>query len=396
MLKKEDLCKIEVCGEMTMEHLASFQMLYTPLIGTDATTLYHTLLGIGTRHAKIKNHLLIANISKLSMEVIEKSRRLLEQYLLLKTFYDALHDAYVYQLFMPKNGNDFLRHEVFGRLYMKEMGKQVYEFTKLCFAHTIEDKQGYQEITMPFENVLKEDWQDEEEAMFKAMKPKQDMLYQNDVALSFNFDRFLTGYSTMLFPLTARSGENLRMIGELATIHGISEMEMRKLVSQCMDLKTNKLKVELLKKKARNKKPMMEDLNEKDPYKLPPVIFMQRKQGGIKVSSADKYLIETLIREFKMKPEVVNVLIEFVLETTNQRFTRNYVEKVASVWIRLGIDTCEKALQQIEAEKTAKKPKAKAENKQLPTWFHDQDSIGNHDIVDDEELNRMLKELGGE
>ena len=52
-----------------------------------------------------------------------------------------------------------------------------------------------------------------------------------------------------------------------------------------------------------------------------------------------------------MKPEVVNVLIEYVLETTNQRFTRNYVEKVAGVWVRLGIDTKEKALAQIEEEK---------------------------------------------
>lgn len=396
MLKKEDKCKIEVCGEMSMERLASFQMLYTPLIGTDAATLYHTLLGIGTRHAKIKNHLLIANISRLSMELIEKSRRILEQYLLIKTFYDAIHNAYLYQIFMPKDGNDFLRHEVFGRLYIKEMGQQVYEFNRRCFAHDFEDKKDYQEITIPFENVLKEDWQDEQEELFKKMKPKQDVLYQNDVPLSFNFDRFLTGYSTMVFPLSARTGENLHAIGELATIHGISEMDMRKLVSQCIDLKSGRLNVEALKKKARNTKPVY-DGKQSDPYGLPPVVFMQQKQGGVKVSSSDKFLIENLISEYKMKPEVVNVLIEYVLETTNQRFTRSYVEKVAGVWIRLSIDTKEKALAQIKEEKKGTRPRNKTETKELPAWFHDQDSVSSKDkAVDDEELRKMLEGLGGE
>lgn len=396
MLKKEDKCKIEICGEMSMERLASFQMLYTPLIKTDAAMLYHTLLGIGTRHAKIKNHLLIADLSGLSMEVMEKSRRVLEQYLLVKTFYDAIHNAYIYQVFMPKDGNEFLRHEVFGRLYIKEMGKQVYEFNKLCFAHNNEDKRNYQEITIPFENVLKEDWQDEQEALFKKMKPSNDILYQNDIPLSFNFDRFLSGYSTMVFPLSARTGENLHAIGELATIHGISEMEMRKLVSQCIDLKTGRLNIEALKKKARNAKPVYEE-KESNPYGLPPVIFMQKKQNGVRLSSADKYLIENLITEFKMKPEVVNVLIEYVLDTTNQRFTRSYVEKVAGVWIRLGIDTSEKALAQVAAEKKDKKPKNKTETKELPEWYTNQDIVNKEErVLDEDELTQMLKELGGE
>lgn len=379
-----------------MERLASFHMLYAPLLGSDAACLYQTLLAIGTRQQKIKNHLLIASISQLSMEIIEKSRRLLEQYLLVKTFYDAVHNSYLYQLFMPKDGNDFLRHEVFGRLYMKEMGKQVYEFNKLCFALQIENKEAYQEITIPFENVLKEDWEDTQEALFKKMKPQQDALYQNDIPLSFNFDYFLTGFSTMVFPLSARSGANLHAIGELATIHGIPEMDMRKYVSKSMDLKSGKLNLDTLKKHVRNVKPKVEEIDGKDPYGIPPVIFLQRKQRGIKVSSADKFLIENLITDYKMKPEVVNVLIEYVLQTTNQRFTRSYVEKVAGVWIRLGIDTSEKALAMIAEEKNPTKPKS-SEKKELPNWYHDQDLVQEQvEEIDDDALLEKLKRLKGE
>lgn len=396
MLAKEDKCKIEVVGEMSKERLAAFHMLYTPLIGSDACILYQTLLAIGTRNVKIKNHLLIEKLTKQSIALIEKSRRILEQYLLLKTYYDGLHNTYIYQLYMPKDGTTFLRHEVFGRLYLKEMGKQVYEFNKLCFAVHVEDKQGYTEITIPFENVLKEDWEDKQEEMFRKSKPNVDLHTQNDVPLSFNFDRFLNGFSNMVFPLSARTGANLQMIGELATIHGIDEMEMRKFVSQSVDMKTGKLNEEILKKKVRNAKAVYEDKKDQNPYSLPPVIFLQKKQNGIKVSGADKFLIENLISEFKMKPEVVNVLIEYVLASTNQRFTRSYVEKVAGVWIRLGIDTSEKALALLEEEKSTKKGTKNVEKKELPTWFKDQDSVeGKKEEVNEEELNRMLKELGG-
>ena len=66
MCEKEDKCRIEVQGEMTAERYASFTMLYVPLIGSDAAALYHTLVSIGTRNQKIRNHILIQTISRLS------------------------------------------------------------------------------------------------------------------------------------------------------------------------------------------------------------------------------------------------------------------------------------------------------------------------------------------
>lgn len=397
MARKEDKCRIEVQGEITMERYASFQMLYYPLIGNDAATLYHTLLSIGTRSQKIKNHILIQSICGLSMEVIEKSRRILEQYLLVKTYYNASRNIYIYQVYMPKDGNAFLRHEVFGRLYMKEMGNQVYEFNKLSFAHSFEDKSEYQEITIPFENILKEDWEDKQEELFKKMKPSQDVLHHNDIPLSFNFDRFLTGLSQTIFPLKARNEKNLRMIGELATIHGIDEIEMRKFVSQSMDLKSYDLNLETLKKKVRNAKTTYEGKANTNPYGLPPVRFLQNKQRGIEVSRSDKYLIETLISDFKMKPDVVNVLIEYVLKTKKQQFPKSYVEKIASTWIRLEIDTYEKALKQIEEDSAKPKYDNQIKGKELPSWFKNQDEIHtNTDDFDEEELLKDLKELRGE
>ena len=258
-------------------------------------------------------------------------------------------------------------------------------------------KEEYQEITMPFENIIKDQWKDSEEENFQKLKPDEDdMQRMSDIPLSFNYDRFLTGYSKTLFPLTCRNQKNLRLIGELATIHGISEMDMRKYVSQSMNLKDNTLNAELLKRKVRNaKRSVMVDLDVKNPYALPPVRFLQSKQHGIEVSRSDAYLIETLITDFKMKPEVVNVLIEYVLEKTNQRFSKSYVEKIASVWVRLNIDTSEKALAHIKEEE--QKP-IKTKKKELPEWFQQEDegSEKANKTVDDKELEEMMERLRGE
>lgn len=394
MAGKEDKCCIEVMGEMTMERSAAFSMLYYPLLGKDAAVLYHTLMAIATRSRKIKNHLLIEKISGLSAALIEKNRHVLEQFLLLKTYYKAEENRFVYQLFVPKNGNEFLRHEVFGRLYMKKMGKQVYEFNKLCFAHNVEDKSEYLEITAPFENLLDDDWKEKEEEAFRKSRPEEVGQYQSEFALRFNYDRFLQGLSKSVFPQMARNEKNLRCIGELATIHGIDEMSMRKLVSQSMNLKDNTLNLEVLKRKARNFQGEWKH-EEKDLYSLPPVRFLQNLQRGITVSNTDKKLIESLLHEFQMQPEVVNVLIEYVLEKTNQKLTKSYVEKIAGEWIRLQIDTSQKAFEHIAYDKQKKVDKVTS--KKLPDWYHNQDLVQSNDVeVDEEELQRLMKQLGGE
>ena len=60
------------------------------------------------------------------------------------------------------------------------------------------------------------------------------------------------------------------------------------------------------------------------------------------------------------------------------------------------IDTKEKALAQIEEEKQKGKSKPSVEKKQLPQWYHDQDSVQNDRVVDEDALEKMLKELEGE
>ena len=73
-----------------------------------------------------------------------------------------------------------------------------------------------------------------------------------------------------------------------------------------MNLKDNTLNLEVLKRKARSFQGEWKQ-EEKDIYKLPPGRFLQNLQRGIAVSNTDKKLIESLLHDFQMQPDVANV-----------------------------------------------------------------------------------------
>lgn len=389
MLKKQDRLILECGMHLHEEDTCVLHLLYGPLIGNDALLFYEQLYALYQMPAKIKNHLLLQTLSKISMERIEKARLTLEQYLLMKTYYHGSKNEYVYELHAPKSGMDFLNHEVFGRLYLKEMGKQVYEYMKKNFAQALKPKEAYQDITTSMRKLLSE-WNDQEEESFSILRPDIE-----EVKTNFRFDLFLNGLSTMIFPLSERTKENLTLIAEKADLYGIDEKEMQKLVGRSIDLRQNRLdrrKLMSLIQKSHQKYTKVMD----DPYALPPVRFLQAKQKGIEVSGADKKLIDdVLTQKYQLKPEVINVLIEYILERCHQEFRRSYVEKIAATWVRLDIDTKEKALSHIQEEQKENSYVQQRKEKQLPKWFHDQDSVKQEEeSVDKEKLMERLRKLG--
>lgn len=323
------------------------------------------------------------------MELIESSRILLEQYLLMKTYYDGSKNEYLYVLYPPKSGGDFLSHDVFGRLYLQKMGKQVYEYMKRNFAPKAEAKSAYQDITVNMRNLLG-NWQEQEEQLFDSLRPEMETFQT-----TFRFDVFLNGLSGVVFPQTLRTKENLRFIAEKAELYGIDEKEMQKLVGKSINLKNNTLDQKKLVQLMQRSHEAFTKVIE-DPYQLPPVRFLQSKQQGIPVSKADQNLIDHVLYEmYQLKPEVINVLIEYVLERCNQVLRKSYVEKVAATWVRLGVDTKDKALQMIAQESKRETKKQVPQTKELPKWYTDQESVAtSQEDLDEADLLEKLRKLG--
>ena len=392
MSGKENRLKIECTITLSHAHFQSLRMLYSPLLGKEALSLYETLYSLAKQSQQIKNHLLICKLCGFSFEVLEEKRVILETHLLIKTYFDGAKNLYLYELQYPKYGCDFLAHEVFGRLYMDKMGKQVYEFMKKSFAVQSGDKKSYQEISTHMSDLLR-NWDDEQEEQFLSEKP--DPLKE---PCFFRFDRFLNDLSPMILPLSERTKENLDFIAEKAKIYGINEMDMRKLVGKSMDLKSNRLDRKKLVNKMKKHKSTNVAVPPKDPYDISSKQFLQQRQNNIELSKSDLNLLDLLNDKYHMSSQVINVLLEYVMERNQQSLARNYVEKVAAAWVRLGIDTKDKALAYCQKE-SQQTNYASQQSKQLPQWFYEQDvseTRAQEEAVSDEELMEQLRKLRGQ
>ena len=268
-------------GQLDGEGLSSLRLLYAPLIGEEAVSLYQLLAVLAVSRRPITNHRLIVQLANMSIERFEQQRQILERHLLLKTFLDPKTNQYLYHILPVKSGNAFLRHEVFGRLYLRRMGKDTYEFAKLYFAEEHTDTKSYVELTASFSPDDPQWLQSSSDAFIRLRPSATQRAHPAD---GFDYERFLQGFERR-FPPQLQTKEHLELIGELAQAHGIDALEMRKLVNQCINPRTKEFNVELLKKKARAKGRIIDDV-PKDPYQASPVQFFRQLQPGIPISAA--------------------------------------------------------------------------------------------------------------
>ena len=127
-----------------------------------------------------------------------------------------------------------------------------------------------------------------------------------------------------------------------------------------------------------------------------PIDFLKSKHDGAEPVKRDINLLEDLIIDYKLKPGVVNVLIDYVLRTNDNKLNRNYVETIAGQWSRKKIETVEEAMDfAIKSHK--RNEKIKTNNKTstidtVPVWFNK--NIDAEEATNEErlEMDELLKE----
>ena len=351
-------CNIRCMGEYSCEWISHFSLLYLPLIKSDAFVVYEVLYSMQNNDSPIESSQIL-KLCDMNARRFQKARETLEEFSLLKTYYDAIHLSYVFQLYPPKTPNVFLRHDTMGRLLIHVLGSQRYNELSVHFAKDAGEIENMTDITKEMDISRLDGWNESKEITLARYKPKEQL---NNPAYPFDFDAFLQGMER-IFPYRLRTKENLSRIAQLASIYGISEKDMKKYVQRSINPNTHEFnlnQLETLTSKNRTITP-----EQKDPYSMAPVQFLLAKQQGGALAHSDKKLVEKLCTDYSFPYDVVNVLIEYVLDRTNQQFTANYVEKVAATWSRLGIKNREAALSYVASEK-------KEHNQtSLPSWYDD-------------------------
>lgn len=405
-------------------------MLYQPIIGHTAVSLYLTLIDDLEKReimsGELTHHHLVSTM-QLKLGDIIIAREKLEAVGLLKTYVKEENvNNYVYVIYSPLSVNDFLNHPILSVVLYNNLGKKEYDKLINYFKIPKINLKDYQDITATFNSVF--------------TSVSGNLFIENDNIISKNigsikmdskvdFDLLISSIPKNIVNEKCFNDETKNLINALAFTYNIDDLNMQGLVRNSLNEK-GMIDKQYLTKNCRSfyefenagKLPTLIYSKQPDYLKTPsgdtsnwakqvytfenvtPNDYLRSKYKNGEPTMRELQIIEDLMAKQKMKPGVVNVLISYVLKVNNQKFTRSYVETVASQWCRMNIETVEDAMKIAEKEhkkikKMMEKTTSKTQSKttkvkeELPSWF--EKDIDKKEITkeEQEELDNLLKDF---
>ena len=403
-------------------------MLYQPIIGYTAVSLYFTLIDDLDKREVISDdctHHHLMSTMQLKLNEIVLARKKLEAVGLLRTYFKKDHvNNYVYLLYSPMSAAEFLNHPILNIVLYNNLGKREYDKIVDYFKIPHINLRDFEDISCNFNEVFTST---PGNVFIENEQIKKEEIGLIKVEEIIDFNMLISSIPSNMVSPRCFNTETKELINSLAYTYNIDDLEMQGLVRNSINEKGLVDKTEL-RKSCRNfyqfenngKLPTLIYSTQPEYLKTPkgdqskwakmvytfesvtPYDFLRSKYKTGEPSLRDLKLIESLLVDQKMNPGVVNVLIAYVLKINNQKLSKNYIDTIAGQWKRLNIETVEDAMR--ISEKEHKKLKKQFENKQfaktkqiskkeesLPDWFNE--DLKNEEMTEDEkkELDNILK-----
>jgi replication initiation and membrane attachment protein len=396
-------------------------MLYQPIVGYRAYSLYMTLWGEHAFNKSINiehtHHNLIVGLQCTIAELIDE-RKKLEAIGLLKTYLEIKDDTkhFSYELIPPLTPEEFFNDGVLNVILFERLGRTIYLERKEMFKGNSSKISEATEITVPFNHVYKPanssfsqlmEIDKDSHDLIKRSKPET-LIIENNF---FDFDLFIQGLSDYLIPKSQITFEVKETIIKLAYLYSIDPLDMQKVLLSSID-DNSSINIELLRKNARsyyqlqtgsivptiNSKENKTDTNIENKSKddrliyelerISPLEFLTSVSNGSKPPQSEIQIVERLLENQKLSSGVINVLLYYVLLKTDMKLTKSYVEKIAAHWIRKGIKNAKDAMelaknehrqyQEWATKKTTPYRKKPIRKEIIPDWMKSEDTTSSN------------------
>lgn len=432
--------------------------LYQPLIGATCLSLYMTLwaeLEENRLWSESHSHHSLMNFMDMNLNEIYQNRLKLEGIGLLKTFVkkDERERSFVYELQPPLSPAKFLYDSMLNIYLYRKIGRAQFNRVKRFFSEQKLDATEYQQVTKAFQDVFasaspntlsynEEVLQDLQEPKSQAFIDRQEPATIKAEAEHFDFALLVEGLNENLIAKEALTKPVKEAISNLAFLYGIDAIQMKNIVISAIEA-DGTINLEELRKAARDwyqlehydQLPLLIERTQPAAYQssvkepqtqeeklihyfenTSPLRFLKDVSGGSEPSKADMKLVEDIMFHQKLNPGVVNVLLHYVMQISDMKLIRNFVEKIASQWARKNIKTVKEAMEAAREEqqqqKAAKEAKKKAKEsspsyynkrkpirtEKLPEWFDKEEQKEETKTPEEIEKNKreieeMLKKL---
>lgn len=409
-------------------------MLYQPIIGYTAVSLYNTLIDdldkLQLMSEELTHHHLMATM-QLKLDDIIIAREKLEGVGLIKTYVKKGNvNSYVYLIYSPITANEFFNHPVLNVVLYNNLGKKEYEKILNYYKIPRINLKDYEEVTCSFDDAFTS-------VSGNILEMPDDVIRRDSnniqITKGIDFNLLISSIPSSTINEKCFNKETKELINALSFTYNLSTLDMQGIVKNSINEKGLIDKTEL-RKNCRDyykfdnngKLPTLIYNKQPDYLKKPsgdnskwakmvytfenlnPYQFLKAKYKNGEPTDRDLRLIESLLVDQKLNSGVVNVLIAYVLKVNNEKLNKNFIETIAGQWKRLNIETVEEAMRYTEKEHKKikkyfdekKKPttqttikKPKLEEKEVPAWFNQNPESVAPSTTEQEEMNKILSEL---
>ncbi|WP_394188443.1 replication initiation and membrane attachment family protein [Paenisporosarcina quisquiliarum] len=445
-LQPVDSCIIQMPYPLTDQDRQLVTLLYKPIIGIEAMSLYFTLWAESEYHpAEPLSHYFLMDVLGMPLKKIFDARVSLEAIGLLKTWKQDKSDQrlFIYEVLAPLTAHAFFSEPILATSLYSVIHEKAYIKVRDRFMKKQQTHQDFENVSRELKDVYKSNHDYNKLGHIFDNTPTEEVNRPSKLpfySLDFDFDLLKSGLSEVMIPSHVLTLPVKELIAKVAFLYSFNPLDMQKVVMLAID-DQNRITEERLKKSAA------------DFYKLtvsskPPKLMKQVKNttepaSPIAKSSKDelliKYLEETpplevlrdiskgrepmpievelaneLVMKYELPPPVVNVLLQFVLIRAKMKLNKNYVHKIAAHWQRENVQTAREAIdisrkehdQYLDWQNSASKPaafrKKGTRDEKVPEWFFKaKESRATKQTIENEvtedfeiEKQKLLKKLG--
>lgn len=380
-----DLSPIQM---MTSEEIQVLTLLYQPIIGPQAVSLFTTLntLALKKQEQSLTHHLLLQLLNTNIEEFLEW-RYKLEAVGLVSVYITEESHHITYVLKRPMKARAFFSDGIINVFLNLKVGNVDYQALKQFFIEDVFKAEG-KNVSKPFNEVFDTTVLLRNSQTLQASPLPVSEMKREGVELEKAFNEELLFALLKQFGLDDQilSDKLLDQINKIAFLYKLDESELARLIFDALD-SDGFVNLEVFRKQAKqyfqflnkgkpievvevsqvNQETMISEANAASAKEKQllihlsqhPLSFLKFKQHQKEPVPADRQLVEWLVVDQQMPSGVVNVLIDYVLNISDGRLPKQLVEKIAGEWQRKEIDNTEKAIAQV---KSTLKAKQKREN----------------------------------
>lgn len=445
-LQPVDSCIIQMPYPLSDQDRQLVTLLYKPIIGIEAMSLYFTLWAESEYYpAEPVSHYFLMDVLGMPLKKIFDARVSLEAIGLLKTWKQDKSEQrlFIYEVLAPLTAHSFFSEPILATSLYSVIHEKAYIKVRDRFMKKQQTHQDFENVSRELKDVYKSNHDYNKLGHIFDNTPTEEVTRPSKLpfySLDFDFDLLKSGLSEVMIPSHVLTLPVKELIAKVAFLYSFNPIDMQKVVMLAID-DQNRITEERLKKAAADfykltvsSKPpklikQVENTNEptsqvakssKDELLIkyleetPPLEVLRDISKGREPMPIEVELANELVMKYELPPPVVNVLLQFVLIRAKMKLNKNYVHKIAAHWQRENVQTAREAIdisrkehdQYLDWQNTASKPaafrKKGTRDEKVPEWFFKaKESRATKQTIENEvtedfeiEKQKLLKKLG--